>query len=204
MKRTSSIFTIAAFSLLVIGLPVIAAAQWGGNGGYYPNGGNNNGGYGNNGYYGDIRGTLQDLKSRTHNFEKTVDRDRSFANGGYNNGGYYNRNAYSDLKKMLDRLAGAASKLENRYGNGRDLNRSADVAREVLDLGTQANQMLYSFGNNGGYWQNDWNQIQNDLRVVSNTYGYNYNGDRRGNRNGTWGNRNGNGNRGNLPSWWPF
>lgn len=183
-------FTVAIFSLLILGLPSIVSAQWG------------NGGYGNNGYYGDIRGTLRDLKMRSRNFEKSVDRDRSFRDAGYNNGGYYNRNAYGDLKKLLDRFGDAAGRLDSRYGNGRDLSRSSNEARNLLDLGSQADRMLYSFGNNG-YWQGEWGQIQNELRIVANTYGMSYNGNyrydpRNRNRNGNWGNRQ------NLPSWWPF
>lgn len=180
MRRINIILTTAAFSLLVLGLPAIASAQYG-NGGYYPNG---NGGYGNNGYYGDIRGTVRDLKDRSKNFEKMVDRDKNavYNGGGYGGyGGYNNKDAYKNLKKTLDRFKDAADRLEDRY-NYRDINRSSNEARNVLDLGNQVNQSLYSFGNNG-YWQGEWSQIENDLRIVANTYGYNYYGNNGNYRN---------------------
>ena len=54
MNRISKFIAISAFSLIVLALPSIASAQYGGYG---------NGGYGNqNGRYNrDIRGTLQSL-----------------------------------------------------------------------------------------------------------------------------------------------
>lgn len=213
MKRIKGILMIAAFSVLVMGLPAIASAQYG-NGGYYPNQypNGNNGGYGNNGYYGDIRSTLRDLRDRAKNFERTVDRDKNaqYNNGGgwggYGNGGYSN-NSYKDLKKALDRFSDATKDLDNQYDNGRDLNKSADEAQRTLTLASQIDQMLYNFGRNNN-WQGEWSGIQRDLSVVANTYGYNYNnrGNNRGrNNNGGWtrGNRNGSGGM-NLPSWWPF
>src|SRR5438067_10494079 len=89
MNRIKSLIAVGAFSLLVLGIPAIASAQYNGqydpygrNGGYN-NGGYNNGGYGNNGnygaygnngYYGDIRGALRDLKQRSNDFHREVDR----------------------------------------------------------------------------------------------------------------------------------
>src|SRR5207253_6454899 len=89
MNRIKSLIAVGAFSLLVLGIPAIASAQYNGqydpygrNGGYN-NGGYNNGGYGNNGnygsygnngYYGDSRGTLRDLKKGSNDFHREVDR----------------------------------------------------------------------------------------------------------------------------------
>jgi hypothetical protein len=220
MTRIKGLIAIAAFSLLVLGLPAIASAQYGNgypnagypNGGYpnggYPNGGNGNGGYGNNGYYGDIRSTVRDLKDRAKNFEHIVDRGNynngGYNNGGWGNGGYYDKNAFKDFKKLLDRFTSATDRLEDKYGRGRDLNNSADSARNAIDLGSQIEQSMYRLGSNNN-WQYEWNQIRNDLQIVANTYGYNYNnrGYNQNNRNNRYP-QNRTGSRTNLPSWWPF
>ena len=76
MNRVKILITISAFSLLVLCLPAIASAQYGG----YGNGGYNNGGYGNNGYYGDIRSTIRDLKNRSKNFNvKSIAKTAAFS-----------------------------------------------------------------------------------------------------------------------------
>lgn len=180
MKRINILLTVAAFSVLVLGLPAIASAQYG-NGGYYPNGGNGgyypngNGGYGNNGYYGDIRGTVRDLKDRSRDFERMIDQnERAFTYGQYGNNGYYNKDAYKNLKKLADRFKSAADKLEDKY-DARNMNKGYDAANNVLNLGNQMEQSLYSFGN-GGLLNGNWSRIQNDLRIVANTYGINYYG----------------------------
>ncbi|MEP6944874.1 MAG: hypothetical protein ABJA02_03080 [Acidobacteriota bacterium] len=205
MKRINNLMMIAAFSLVVLGLPAIASAQYG-NGGYYPNG--NNGGYGNNGYNGDIRGTLRDLRDRAKNLEQNMDRN----GGGYGNrGGYgnYGNYSYNDTKRLLHEFADAAKDLDNDFDGGRN-RKGYDQAQRVVNAGSQIDQML----GNGGYGRNgEWNAISNDIRIVANNFGLNYQNNR-GNRN----NRNNQGypnsypnnypnnrnNRGNLPSWWPF
>jgi hypothetical protein len=203
MNRIKNLIALGAFSLLVLSLPVIAMAQY--NGQYDPygrNGGYNNGGYGNNGYYGDIRSTLRDLKDRSKNLKHDIDHQNNGNYGGYY-GGYDNRY----LKDLANEFKKAADRLEDHYRIGRDQYKSSDDARRVLDLGSQLEQQMYQ-GNSNGYLGGEWNQINNDLRVVANTYGYNYNG------NGNY--RNNRGNRNNYPnnypqntrirrpSWWPF
>ncbi len=239
MNKIKGFITISAFSLLVLCLPAIASAQYGGNGGWnngnnnggYNNGNNNggynNGGYGNNGYSRDIRSTVRDLKERSKNFAKMIDRDRDnnnnggynnggYNNGGYNNGGYnngqygnyggYNNGGYNNndqrksLKKMADRFKDAADNLEDKYDNGRDMYKSSDEAQRVLNYGSQLEQSLNNYGSSS-YLRSEWSQISRDLRIISDAYRYNNNG--RGNGNGR-GNNNGTWNNGNKPSWWPF
>jgi hypothetical protein len=91
MTRIKTYLAVAAFSLLVLGLPAIASAQWRDrdddyNRGGYGNGGYGNGGYGNNNYYGNIRSTVQNLKIRAKNFERLTDQSGRYGGGGY--GGY--------------------------------------------------------------------------------------------------------------------
>jgi len=198
MNRLSNFLAIGAFLLLVLSLPMVAMAQY--NGQYDPygrNGGYNNGGY-NNGYYGDIRNTLRDLKDRSKDLKREIDRQNGGNYGGIF-GGYNNNNRYNDryLKDLANEFKKATDRLESHYRDGRDQYRSEGDARQVLDLGSQLEREMRR-SRSSGYIQNDWNQINNDLRVVANVYGYN-NGNYRNNRN----NYPNNG-RINRPSWWPF
>ncbi len=204
MKRLINWVAISIFSLLILGLPAIASAQYGGGGQYDPygrNGGNNNGGYNNGGYgnggygnYRDIRSTLRDLKNRSKDFKREVDRN----NGGIFGG--YNRNNDRYLKDLAGQFKKASDRLESHYKNGNDQYRSADEARQVLDLGSQLEQEMYR-GRSNGNLQGYWGPIRSDLEVVANTYGYNNNyNNNRGNR----GNRYPQGGNNRRPSWWPF
>ena len=218
MNRVKSLITISAFSLLVLCLPAIASAQYGNpNDPYNRNGGNNNGGYGNGGYNngqygnygsGDIRSAVRELKDLSRRFEKDLDRSPIYSknnNGRYGNyGGYNNGNDPGYVRKLADKFGDAADHLYDKYGNGRNGNNGYNEANQVLNLGSQLEQELNNFGMDG-YLQNEWNRIQNDLRVVSNTYGSNYNGGRNNRNNRNYPNNypTNNGRR-NVPSWWPF
>ena len=200
MKRIKNILAITAFSLLVLGLPAIASAQYRDrdddyNRGGYGNGGYGNGGYGNSTYYGNIRSTVQNLKIRARNFERMADRNDNRGYGGY--GGYGNNDRIEDL---ADNFKKAAERLADAYGRGRNLDNSSDEARRVLDIGSQIERSMYRGGNNYAL-QNQWNEISNDLRIIANTYGYNYN--TRNNRNNRNTRNNGNW-RNNLPIRLPF
>ena len=198
MNRIKSLVAISVFSLLILGLPAIASAQW--NGGGY--GGNNNGGYYGNGNNYNIKSTVKNLKNRAKSFEKAVDRyddddDDRYNRGGY--GGYGNNNYNGNLKNLADQFKDATDDLEDAYGNGRNMNNSADEARRVLDIASQIDRAIYNSG--GGTTQNQWNSMRQDLNMLANAYGYNNNNNNRNNRN----NRNRNGNwRNNIPFPLPF
>ena len=219
MNKIKSLITISALSIMVLILPAIASAQYGG----YGNGGYNNGQYGNSGYYTNIRSTVRDLKDHSKDLKKEIERldDRrhnggwnnggygnnnggrnngGYGNGGYGNGGYNNNVDFRSLRNLADQFRKAADRLEDKYDDGRDQYKSSNEARRVLELGSQLEREIRRSGLNG-YLQN-WNHISNDLRIVANAY--NYNGGRgNGNGSGGWGNGSGNGRNG-MPSWWPF
>ena len=199
--------TISALSIMVLILPAIASAQYGG----YGNGGYNNGQYGQ---YSNIKSTVRNLKDRSKDLKKEIDRldDRrnnggwnnggygnnngGWNNGGYGNGGYNNNVDVRSLKNLADQFRKAADKLEDKYDDGRDQYKSSNEARRVLELGSQLDREIRRSRLN----LYNWNQISNDLRIVANAY--NNNG---GRGNGGWGNGRGNGNgRNGMPSWWPF
>lgn len=186
MNRIKNIISIAALSLLVLGLPAIASAQYRDrddddynrrNGGYY-----GNGQYGN---YGDMRSIIRNLKNRTKDFQREIDRDLDRSR--YNN--TYQEDEINDLVKDF---RDAVYDLDNN-----DRQNSNEVNR-VLNLGRQIDNMMYRLrlGYNS---ENLWQSIRRDLDALGN-YGYDNRNNRRnrnGNGNGRWGN-------GNKPSWWPF
>jgi len=177
MNRIKNIIALAAFSLMVLALPSVASAQW------------RDRDYGrNNGYYGNIRQNIQNIKNRAKTFERLADRydDRNDDRWG-NRGGYNN-----DLEGLARNFRNAVDDLSRAYNNGRNQNRSDDEARRVLNIGNQISQEVYRsrVNNNMRY---EWDQINNDLDVIAAAYGYNNNGRYRNNRN-----RNGR----NFP--WPF
>lgn len=187
MKNLKQFFGIAAFALMILSLPAIASAQWRNDDDYY---GNNRGGYNN----GQLQQAVRDLKQRTRNFERQTD----------NNGGYGNNNG-DYIEQLADELARAAGRLESAYGRGRNLNNSRDEAQRVVQIASQIASNMGRGGrrNNSGYYNgNEWYAIDNNVRVIANGYGLNYNP--RGNRTnrGGWGN--GRQTNRNLPSWWPF
>ncbi|MEO5858346.1 MAG: hypothetical protein ABIR33_05290 [Pyrinomonadaceae bacterium] len=210
MNRISKLIGVGAFALMFLGLPSMASAQ------YYPggNGGYGNGGYGNNRNNRDLRGTIQNLKNRARQFETATnrvedrrdDRDdrRDNRNGGWGN----NRNAgwgnnrgggdYGRLEDLADNFRKATDRLENSYGNGRNLNGSRDEARRVLDIGNQIENELRRL-RGGQNLERQWSQIRYDLNAISNVYGGNY-----GNGGGYNNNRYPNGNNGDWRNRIPF
>jgi hypothetical protein len=184
MNRFKNIIALFAFSLLVLALPTIASAQWrdrdrddDNDDGYYRNDDYRNGRYNRN-----IGSTVKNLKNQSKRFEKTLDRE-------LDNSRYDDRNREDNLNNLAERFKEAADDLEDNYDNGRN-NRSQNEARIVLDLGSQLGRAISRSRLNYNV-QNDWYSIEQNLRIIADAYGYNYNNrnNRRNNRN----NRNGNG-----------
>lgn len=171
MNRYKSLFAVFAFSLLVLTLPAIASAQWGGN-----NRRNDDDYYGRNNR--NLNSTIRNLKNRSRSFERRIDRelDRSRMNGSRRE---------DRINDIAADFARAADDLENRYDNRNDYGRSQNEARRVLQLGSQLDRALGRMRLNNGL-DNDWNRIQQDLRVLANAYGgyYNDDDDYRNNRRG--------------------
>ena len=181
-------FSIFAAALLALALPAAASAQYG----RYPQDRypqNDRGGYGR---YDDrgLRDSVNRLDRLAKDFERDVDRslDHSRANGSRRE---------DQINSQVRQFRNAVGDLKSRVGNGRDLNRSADEARRVLDEAQQIDRI----GRSRGYDNrvaSDWSQIQNELRYISNVYGFRYNGGygrdddwrrndgRRDNRNNDW------------------
>jgi hypothetical protein len=181
MNRFKNLFTVLAFSLLVLGLPLIASAQW-------RNDRNDDDYYGNNRSNRNLQGTLRSLKNRARQFERQLDRD-------LDNSRYDGRDREDRLNDLAEEFVGAAEELSDEYDNRNDYNRTQDEARRVLQLGSQLDRAV-SRARLSGNVQNQWNQIRQDLNIIANAYNQDY--DNRSNRN----NRNNRNNRTNRNDDW--
>jgi hypothetical protein len=197
MKNFKQFLGIGAFALMILSLPAIASAQWRNDDDYY---GNNRGGY----YNGNLQQAVRDLRYQTRNFERQTDRydNDDYGNGGY--GGYRNNNRRGDrIEDLADELARAAGRLENKFGRGRNLNNSRDEAQRVVQIASQiASTMGRNGRNTGNYNGGEWYAIDNNVRIIANAYGLNYNPRGYRNNRGGWGNTRQTNRQ--LPSWWPF
>jgi hypothetical protein len=198
MTRFKNLIALSAFSLLILGLPAIASAQWRDRD---RDDDNNRGGYGrNNGRYNQLDSVIRNLENRARRFEDQMDRADN------NNGNYGRRNRNSDnLEELSDRFVNAAKRLDNEYDDRGDFNRSRDEAQRVLDVGSQISRSLSRSRGGDNYLYNEWNGIENDLRIIANAYNLRYDGGNdRNNRNNRGNGRNngGGGWRNNFP--FPF
>jgi hypothetical protein len=182
-------FSLLAAAILALSLPAVAAAQWGG---YpqdrYPD----NRGYGR---YDDrgLRDSVHRLDSLAKDFERDMDRalDHSRVNGSRQE---------DRINDEVHQFRSAVGDLKSRVGNGRDLNRSADEARRVLEEGQQLDRVARPRWFDSRL-ASEWSQIQQELRYLSDVYGFRYNGgygrdddwrrndrrnDRNNNRNNDW------------------
>jgi hypothetical protein len=167
MKKHTLKFSILAAALLALSLPVAAAAQWRG---YpqdrYPDN-RNNGRYGR---YDDraLRDSAQRLDRLAKDFERDMDRalDRSRVNGS---------SREDRINDQVHQFRRAAGDFKSRVGNGRDLNRSADQARRLLDEAQQVNRIARPRWFDSRL-ASEWSAIEQELRFVSDVYGFRYNG----------------------------
>ncbi len=211
MKNIKNWLALGAFTLLFMGVPMVASAQWGGgqydpygrNGQYDPYGRNGQyDPYGRNGqydpYYGNANTSVRSLKQKARSFTSQLDRDldRSRING---------TRREDQINEVADRFKDAVNDLDNDYynnrrGYGRNDNEMRRVFDRAADVERAISRIQISY-----QARNLWNSIRNDLQVISRGYNTVYND--RNNRNrrnggGIWGN--GRTNRAGLPSWWPF
>jgi len=199
MNRFRNLVTVFAFSLLILGLPAVASAQWGNNRNDDYNR-NNRGNYNSN-----LQSTIKNLKNRSNQFERRVDR-------ALDNSRYDERRREDRLNELARNFASATQKLDDEYDNRRDYNQSQDEAQRVLTLGSQIDRAI-SRARLDNNVQNDWNRIRQDLQVLASAYNFNnrnrnnrnnrgnnrddvYNDNRNRNRNGNW--------RNNIPFPLPF
>ena len=183
-------FSIFAAAILALALPAAASAQWGGR---YPQDRDRDRDRGGDyGRYDEraLRDSVHRLDRLSKDFERNMDRalDRSRANGSQRE---------DRINDQIHQFRDAVGDLKSRVGNGRDLNRSADEARRVLEEGQQLDRVARTRGNDGRL-SSDWSQIQRELRFISEVYGFRYNNS----RDDDWRRRDDRNNRNNNDDWW--
>lgn len=173
MKK-HTLFSILAAALVALSLPVVAAAQWGG--------GNRPDRYPDNrgrGRYDDrsVRDSAHRLDRLAKDFERDMDRalDRSRTNG---------TSREDRINEQVHQFRRAAGDFKSRVGNGRDLDRSADEARRVLQEAQQVDRVARPRWYDSRL-SSQWSAIQRELRFISDVYGFRYDGGY-GGRNDDW------------------
>lgn len=189
MRNFNRWVAMGVFSLLVLGIPAIANAQWRDRDrGRYDDRGYNNGAYGNYGNYGNMSNVVRSLKQRTREFVRQLDQDLDYsrANG---------TRREDQINEQAKRFRDAVSRINNN-GNNNNWGRRDNNIERALQIGSQLDRAV-SRVRLSYQSQALWSSINRDLQMLGNGYGY----DTRNNR----GNRTGGGwNNGRMPSWWPF
>ncbi len=177
MSRYKRALSVIAMAVMVMSLSIVVSAQWRDGRG---NRGNNdrygNGSYGNATYNRNLDSTIRNLRDKSRNFERILDRelDRSRIDG---------TRREDRLNDLAHKFKDAADDLDGAYKRGRDFNRSRDEAQRVINYGSQLDRALSNSRLGRNYTlQSAWDNIEYDIRVISDAYNLNYN-DRRNNRN---------------------
>lgn len=176
-NRRRLIMNVVAAALIALFLPALAAAQ-----GNYDAWGRDRRDNGRNGYRYDnrtLRDTARRLDDRSRDFQRHLDTalDRSRYDG---------TRREDRVNEIAVEFRNAASALRNSIGDGRNINRSSDEARRVLQLGSRIDQFIGRQRLNSRA-ESDWSQIRRDLGALANIFGFNnvngggYNGGNRGN-----------------------
>jgi hypothetical protein len=189
MTRMSFWGKFFAYSLLLLGLPTLASAQYrNSDDDYYRNNRRNEGRYDRR-YLADA---VQRVEQNSRSFRRAL--DRNLDNSRYNETRREDR-----INDIAERFERAANDLENSFDNSYSSNNGANRAREVLQIGAQIDRIISrnSFYNRV---EAEWSNIRNDLQIIARGYGLNFNNRnndnyRRGNddyrrpnrRNGRWG-----------------
>ena len=178
-------FSIFAAALLALCLPAVAAAQWG----RYPD--NRYPDNRDNGRYDDrdLRDSVHRLDRLAKDFERDMDRalDRSRVNG---------TRREDNINNLVHDFRRAVGDLKSRVGNGRDLNRSSNEANRVLQLADNLERQA-RWNRFDSRVSSEWSQIQRELRVLEDVYGFRggygrgrnddiYRRDRNNDRNSDW------------------
>lgn len=164
MTKHTLKFSFLAAALLALSLPVAASAQWG----RYPQDR-----YPDDRRYGRyderaVRDSAHRLDRLAKDFQRNMDRalDRSRVNG---------TSREDRINAEVHQFRKAAGDLKSRVGNGRDLNRSAEQARRVLQEAQQVDRVARPRWFDGRL-ASEWSAIQRELRFISEVYGFRYDG----------------------------
>jgi hypothetical protein len=113
-----------------------------------------------------LRDLARRIDSRSRDLQRDVDRllDNSRVDG---------TRREDRINNDLQNFRNAASRFRDTAGDSNDLNRSADEARQLLNLSSRVSNYLRRLRLDSRT-ANDWAQIRNDLRTVSDIYGFRF------------------------------
>lgn len=172
MGRYRKLTTVATLLVMVLGLTIVASAQW-------RNRRGNDDHYGRNQAY--LNSAIRNLRNNSDRFTKMLDRelDRSRYDG---------TRREDNLNELARRFEDAAKRLDKEYDGYRDMRRSSDEARRVVSYGSQLDRALTRsrLVRDSYQLQSFWSNIEADLNTIARAYNLGYNG-RYGRNNGRWG-----------------
>jgi len=148
--------------VLALFIPVVASAQYRNDPWGRPDY-RRDGDYGRDNRY--LRDSIQRLDRMAKDFEREVDRDLDHdrRENGTRHEDRVNNEAHDFQRAVGD--------LKSAFGNGRDLNRSADEAQRVMRQASVTERATRHHFDNYRV-SSLWSQIRNELNVISNAYGY--------------------------------
>lgn len=164
INRPTKLLTFAAAALVSLLLPLIASAQdsrpWWEH--------QRDGNYRRERDYDRrlLRDLARHINDRSRSFQRNVDRllDDSRYDGSRRE---------DHINRDVENFRDAADRFKDVAGDSRDLNRSADEARQLLQAAAHVNRLVSRLRLDSRA-RSDWAQIRNDLRTVSDIYGFRF------------------------------
>ena len=165
--RRTIISTVILAAFIVLSLPAMVAAQgtnqWWQDRDYGRNQGRRNDDY--NRYQRErLRTSARRVSDLSRQFERGIDRslDRSRLDGTIRE---------DRINDRAREFRFAADELRNRLGDARNLYGSTGAARNLLQLGARLDRLVSRFRLDARTLS-DWAQIRQELRVISDAYGF--------------------------------
>ncbi|HVF55308.1 MAG TPA: hypothetical protein VM934_04110 [Pyrinomonadaceae bacterium] len=113
-----------------------------------------------------LRDTARRLSNRSRDLQRDV--DRLLDNSRYDDTRREDR-VNDDVRRFRE----TADRFRDRAGDSNDLNRSAGEARQLLDAASRVSNYLRRLRLDSRT-SNEWAQIRNDLRTISDIYGFRF------------------------------
>ncbi len=110
-----------------------------------------------------LRNAVHRVEDRSEDFEKHLDRalDRSR---------YDDTRREDRINDIAKEFRDSSRRLKSRFNDGRDLNRSADEARRLLQIASRIDRLMER-NRLDSRAESDWNDIRYNLRVIADGYG---------------------------------
>lgn len=116
-----------------------------------------------------LRDASRRINDRGRSFQRNLDRLLDSSR-------YDNTRREDHINDDVRRFRDAAERFKNRAGDSNDLNRSSNEARQLLDSAAHVSRLLRRVRLDSRT-SSDWLQIRNDLRTVSDIYGFRFRGE---------------------------